>query len=379
MKKKVLLISESMGGGLRKHVVQLIENLDNTKFDIYLIHGNEMLDETFINNYDSLKNYSKVYLCNSFKREIDPKNDWMAYKFISKKIKEINPDVVHCHSSKAGAIGRVAAKINGVKKIFYTPHAYSFLAPEFGSFKKSMFIQVEKYLSRFATVKTFNVSKGERDSAIEANIDKKEKFEVIYNGLPEIQGIDKKIIRKNLNFDMDSFIVGNNARMSKQKNPFLFLEIAKDVISIDRNYHFVWTGDGPLLEDAKKFVKKNNLSENIHFLGDRKDSEIIVSSYDLFLITSLYEGLPYAPIEAMRVGVPVLATNVVGNKEIINKQNGDIFDTSDREKAVKFILDRNGIENFESKEIKKVFKKNFYLDDMIKKIGDFYTNYENEE
>lgn len=379
MKKRILLVSESMGGGLRKHVVQLIENLDTTKFDIYFIHGNETLDENFMSVYSHLKIFSKVYSCDSLKREIDLKNDWKAYKFISKKIREINPDVVHCHSSKAGAIGRVAAKINGVKKIYYTPHAYSFLAPEFSRIKRNLFIQVEKYLSRFATGKTFNVSKSERDCALEAKIDKKGKFEVIYNGIPEIQIPDKKKIRQQLNFDVDSFIVGNNARMSKQKNPSLFLEIAKEVISIDRNYHFVWTGDGPLLEESKEFVNKYNLTENIHFLGDRKDAEIIVSAFDLFLITSLYEGLPYAPIEAMRVGIPILATEVVGNIEIVNKQNGDMFSIDDKEKAIQFILDKKRISNYKSEEIVDIFKKNFLLNNMIKKIENFYINYENGE
>ncbi len=370
MKKRVLLISESMSGGLRKHVVQLIENLDKDSFEIYFIHGTKTLDDVFLNRYESLKLNAKLFPCNSFVRKINMKKDIETYQFIIEKIKEINPDIIHCHSSKAGVVGRLAAKMCGVQKVFYTPHAYSFLAPEFNTNMKKLFIGIEKILSRFATTKTFCVSNGEKQSALENLLDKEDKFEVIYNGLPEVELPKKEEVRELLGLKKTSFVIGNNARMSHQKNPRLFLEIARKVIQTDENYHFVWAGNGPLMDTIKDFIHTNKLEKNIHLLGDRRDSEFIVAGYDIFLITSLYEGLPYAPIEAMRAGVPILATNVVGNNEIVaTNENGEFID-SDIEiyDLISHIKNNNGY----SIKAKEKFKTRFSLEVMINNIQNNY-------
>lgn len=369
LKKKLLLISESMGGGLRKHVVQLIRNLDRNQFDIYFIHGTKHLDSAFREEYEELNNYAILVPCEFFIRELSLKNDLQTLFFLTKKIKEIQPDIVHCHSSKAGALGRIAAKICGIKKIFYTPHAYSFLAPEFSGKKEKIFVAVERYLSRYATTKTFCVSKGEMKEALKNEIDKKDKFEVIYNGLPDIKLPSKAEIRKQLGLPLDAVVIGNNARMTEQKNPQYFMEIAKEVITQDNNYHFVWAGDGPLMENVVKYVGANNLISNVHLLGDRSDSELIVAGYDVFLLTSLYEGLPYAPIEAIRAGVPILATNVTGNNEVVF--NG---------KSGYFIVNEINIFNNLSRILKlnqaglisDIFKDKFSLLEMMKKINFFY-------
>lgn len=373
MKKKILLISESMGGGLRKHVVQLIENLDHDKFEIFFIHGIKTMDDAFVNHYETLKKFATIIPCPSFEREINPRKDLESYLFLVKVIKEIRPDIVHCHSSKAGVIGRLAAKQCGVKKVFYTPHAYSFLAPEFSERKKKIFILIERFLSRHATTQTFCVSKGEKASALLYKLDRNEKFSVIYNGLPDIKLPTKNEVKQRLGLKATDIVIGNNARMSEQKNPFLFMRIAKDLITKDSSYHFVWAGDGPLMNDVKNFIQDNRIEDNVHLLGDRKDSELIVAGYDVFLITSLYEGLPYAPIEALRVGVPILATDVVGNKEIVDYNNGILFDLDDKKKAVDIILNKNKLEILDKESIIYSFKKKFSLNNMKMEIERNYN------
>lgn len=370
-KKRIVLISESMGGGLRKHVVQLLSNLDKDKVELFFIHGSHTLDESFRNDYSHLEKNCKMFPCDHLIREISPKEDVLAYQFISKKIKEIKPDIVHCHSSKAGVIGRLAAKRRGVKKIFYTSHAYSFLAPEFSGKKKFLFVQIEKFLSRFATTQTFCVSKGEMQAALEVNLDKTEKFQVIYNGLPEIDLPSKETIRSQLGLEKTAVVIGNNARMSEQKNPMFFMEIAQKMIRQNANWHFVWAGDGQLMRICQSFIKQNGLEKNIHLLGERPDSETIVIAYDIFLTTSQYEGLPYAPIEAMRAGVPILATNVVGNSElVIEGKNGYLIDLEWSE-AVEEKLHKAA--EMDAQMIKADFRQRFAIDQMLKQIETEYV------
>lgn len=368
---KLLLISESVGGGLRKHIVQLIENLDQEEFDIYFIHGTKTLDDAFVSQYENLGKKVKLISCDSFERELNLKQDIETYRFVSKKIHQIRPDIVHCHSSKAGVIGRLAAKRHGIKSVFYTPHAYSFLSPEFGRKKKKIFIGIEKLMSKFATTKTFCVSNGEKNAALDNSLDKSDKLEVIYNGLPGIELPAKEETKVRLGLRKENFVIGNNARMSAQKNPKLFMEIARELINIDKNYHFVWAGDGPLMNKAIEFVRTNNLENNIHLLGDRNDSEIIVAGYDIFLITSLYEGLPYAPIEAMRAGVPILATNVVGNNEIVTEGINGYF--------IEEKIDKNLVRKVEKAKllsdysVRAQFTKEFSLEKMISSIKANYS------
>nr|UQG51891.1 glycosyl transferase [Lactococcus lactis] len=369
-KKRILLISESMGGGLRKHVVQLLSNLNKDKVELFFIHGSHTLDESFMNVYSHLEKNCKMFPCDHLTREISPKEDVLAYQFISKRIKEIKPDIVHCHSSKAGVIGRLAAKRRGVKKIFYTPHAYSFLAPEFSGKKKFLFVQIEKFLSRFATTQTFCVSIGEMQAALEVNLDKTDKFQVIYNGLPEINLPSKETIRAQLGLEKTVVVIGNNARMSEQKNPMFFMEIARKMIRQNANWHFVWAGDGQLMPLFQSFIKQNGLEGNIHLLGERPDSEIVVTAYDIFLTTSQYEGLPYAPIEAMRAGVPILATKVVGNSElVIEGKNGYLIDL-EWSKSVEEKLYKAA--KMDAQMIKADFRQRFAIDQMLKQIETIY-------
>lgn len=374
MKKKILFISESMGGGLRKHVVQLLENLNQEDFELYFIHGTETLDEIFLNKYLDLQKKCKLIPCDSLSREVHWKSDLKAFTFINKQIQTIKPDIVHCHSSKAGAIGRLAAKINRVSKIFYTPHAYSFLAPEFSQKKKSIFILIEKILSKYATTMTFNVSLGEKNIALKSRIDLENKFLVIYNGLPEINFPNKVSLKNDLNLESEWFIVGNNARLSEQKNPLLFMKIAKEVIEIDPSIHFVWVGDGPLEDKVIQFIKINSLNNNIHLLGFREDSEFIVAGYDLFLLTSNYEGLPYAPIEALRAGVPIIASNVTGNSEVVQQgETGYLVELTDINTFVKHILENKYKTTIDKKVVIKQFKQKFSINNMLNTIEKEYN------
>lgn len=373
-KLKLLLIAESMGGGLRKHVVQLIEKLDTSKFDIYLIHGTDSLDGVFLKEYDRLSENCQMFPCEYLTREIDFLMDFRSLKFIWKVINKIEPDIVHCHSSKAGAIGRIASKMKKVPKIYYTPHAYSFLSPDFGKFKKSVFIIIERLLGRYATTCTFSVSEGEKKEALNNKITIQDKIMVIYNGIPDTELANRIELKKELGLFPDSYVIGNNARISEQKNPRLFVDIAKKVVNKNKNIHFVWIGDGPLEEEIKIYIDQCGLSENVHLLGFKRNSEFLVGAYNLFLITSNYEGLPYAPIEALRAGVPVLATYTTGNNEIVNnKVNGMLFDIGNVDLASNIILDAsNNKFNITSDTVKDSFKSRFSEEKMIETISYVY-------
>ncbi|CAM3259394.1 glycosyltransferase [Lactococcus hircilactis] len=375
-KIKLLLITQSGKGGLRKHLCDLLENLDYGKFEVWIAYNDDEVDDIFRNTIIKNKNNIKPVLIKEFVREINLKNDFISYIKINKLIKSVHPDIVHCHSSKAGVIGRIAAKKNHVKKIFYTSHWYSFLSPEFSNLKRKIFVFLEKMLSRYATTRTFSTSNGEKQGAIEEKLDKPDKFRVIYNGLSTIPISSSAFLRKELNLTPQNFIFGNTARLNHQKNPELFVEIAMKVIKIDSNIHFIWIGDGNLKEKMEKKVKENFLEKNIHFLGHKDNAEFIVSEFDAFISTSNGESFGYSAVEALRSGVPVFLTNVMGHSEIVIPEvNGRLFESFDILKNIDEVF--NFIElskKLKKPEIINSFENRFTINKMMSGIYEEYLS-----
>lgn len=361
---KIVYIAETIGGGVRKHLDLLLENLNN-KYELVVIHG-PRVDDIFKENIKKYQEQGiKVYCLSTFQRKINLKQDILTYHSVSNILKKEKPDIVHCHSSKAGIIGRLAAKIHRVPKIFYTPHGYAFQANEFSNVKRHLFALLEGITSRIATTMTFTVSKGEKKLAINKHIDCADKFEVIYNGLPN-RSFNRGKLRKLLNISDRAFIVGNCARISIEKNVDLFIKIAQKFLELHPESHFVWIGDGKGLDEYKK------IHPHIHFIGFRDDSDELVADFDVFLTTSLHEGLPYAPIEAIRAEIPVVASDVAGNNEVvIPGVNGYLYPLDDIQKTVQTIEESVSINK---KDIKKDFAKRFLLDNMIQKIEKYYLD-----
>ena len=366
--KKVLLIAEAMLGGLRQHVFDIARGLDKEKFEVYLLYSENRADDKFYEEIEEVGKDVKLIKCNEMERSIGF-HDIKAYRKIIQYIKEINPDIVHCHSSKAGIVGRLAAKAYGVPVILYTPNAYAFQSPECSFVKKEIYILAERYLSRRACSMTINVSKGEMEKALEYKIDVPEKFTLIYNGIPEMSIPDKEKLRERLGLKQNIRYVGFTGRCTKQKDPMTFLEIAKQVIAKRNDTEFLYIGDGELQEQMQAWIEGNKLSEKIHMLGFRNDSSEIVGALDIYLSTALYEGLPYSMIEAMRAGVPIIATNCVGNNELVFEgNNGMMFPIGDVETACRLIERQINEQVIATEKVRDTFMKEFSLDTMMSKL-----------
>lgn len=372
-KKKIVMIVEAMLGGIRQHVCDIVENLDKETYEIYIIYSDLRADETFEKDINRLKKQAKLIKCNAMKRSIG-KDDYIAYRTIVKILKKIQPDIVHCHSSKAGIVGRMAARKCKVPLIIYTPNAYVFQSPQVSIFKKLPYILVERLLSRYATSVTINVSKGEMDLAQKYKLDKPEKFILIYNGIPRIELKDKGQIREELGLDENKYYVGVTARCEHQKDPYTFLRIAEKVILLNEEIEFVYIGDGGMQEEMCDWIKEHGLSSKIHMLGFRTDAAFIVGALDLYLSTALYEGLPYSMIEAMRAGVPIIATDTVGNNELVFEGiNGRMFPIRDIDKACKLILKQYKENGTKPQDVKNTFEKRFSTENMMEHLNAVYS------
>lgn len=378
-KRKLLIVHEAMGG-CGRNVIDIVNGADQSKFDITVLYGTNRIDDYYRHSIPTMSEHATLIPAPYLSRSLNPFTAIHATRQVRAVIKRLKPDILHCHSSIAGIVGRLASVGLHVGKVFYSPHAYAFQAWEFSKAKKKLFVLIERFFSRKLTTCTFNVSSGERDEALKHNIDKPDKFKVVYNGIPDID-LPSKTEARNLlglkSLPENAIIVGSTVRLSLQKDPMTFVRIAQKVVKDNPLVHFVCVGDGNLRDETEQFVKDNGLSGNVHLLGYRDDAERIVSAFDIYLLTSLYEGLPYSLIEALRAGIPIAATNVTGNSEVVQPGvNGYLFAVGDVEggaaKVQQIISERAEKSMFSPETIRDTYLSRFTSEQMLSSIQESY-------
>lgn len=295
-KKTVLHLVEAMGGGIFTYLVELA-NGTSENYNVVIAYG--IRKETPDNYKDYFNSNVKLIKVNNFTKKLNPKKDLGACFELRKIVKEINPDIIHMHSSKAGAIGR--GIFSGRKyKLFYTPHGYSFLMEDISKPKRRIFKLVEKILGKKNCI-TIACGQGEWEQS--KTVTSKSTF--ISNGinLNKINSIIDSVEHK----DAGRFVVYTVGRIDHQKNPKLFNEIAERMPEIK----FVWIGDGDLRGEL--------VSPNIEVTGWVDNREVIKKAleYNVFLLTSKYEGLPISLLESMYMKKVCIVSDVVGNSDVI--------------------------------------------------------------
>ena len=299
---------------------------------IALIHGGgvevytRMLIEHTYKNYDTVlicaSEYNKKLLpanaCTIYDvdvpREISVSEDLKAVLKIRKIIKKENPDVLYCHSSMAGAIGRIA--VMGLKcKVIYNPHGWSF-DMDISAVKKMCYRFTEKIMA-MTTDKIITISEYEKRIALKNKICNESKIEVILNGIDLDKCKSIKAERSELGYKEKDFIIGCAARLSDQKDPLLFADVAGCIAKKHPDTRFVWVGDGELKEDFITALRKNNVLDKTTITGWVNNPYEYISVFDVAVLFSKWEGFGLCLAEYMALGKPVVATNVGAVSEII--------------------------------------------------------------
>ena len=312
-RKRLLFVVEAMGGGVFTYIVSLANRLVES-YDVYLAYAvRPQTPEDFRDFFDSRVHLIEV---KDFVRQISPRQDLRALRELVRIGREVRPDVIHLHSSKAGVLGRLAYWRAGVP-LFYTPHGYSFLMRRASAPKRAFYRLLELAMARVRCT-TIACSKGELDEALSLS-----KRALLVNN-----GIDPEEIDACLEQapgEKDGALLGQGAyavftigRICDQKNPELFNQIALSLPDL----RFLWIGDGEL-RDALT-------APNVEITGWLSRREVLrrADQADCFLLPSLWEGLPISLLEAMYLGKPCVVSNVAGNRDVIrNGENGFVCDT----------------------------------------------------
>ncbi len=309
---RIVHIVESFGGGVYSYFKDLsffLSNIPNIETTIIYSNTRKEVTQEQIEN-DFPQNIQMISV--DMERELRPLKDLKATFQIRKILSDLSPDIIHLHSSKAGVIGRWAATLIGKRKrVFYTPHGYSFLQLNSSKSKRKLFYAIEK-ITQFVFGGT-TIACGDTEYNIAKKIGKSE---LVRNGI-DLEKLAKAYIPKE-NPANNKLTIGIVGRIVYARNPSLFNRIALQF----PNYNFIWIGDGELRHELT--------AKNIFITGwCKKNTEVFnfLNKIDVYIQTSLWEGLPIAVLEAMAFRKPIIATNVIGNKDIvITNFNGFLFE-----------------------------------------------------
>lgn len=299
--KKLLFVVEAMGGGVFTYIVDLANELSN-EYDMYIAYAvRPQTPDNFKDYFDKRVHFIEV---KNFTRSINLIKDIMAFFEVKRIYKEIRPDIIHLHSSKAGVIGRLAFHRSKVP-LFYTPHGYSFLMKDCNPLKRVFFRAIE-YLMAKTNCVTISCSPGEHEET--RKLTKKAIY--ICNGINTDQLNEMLQAVQKTEHPFTVFTLG---RICYQKNPALFNSIAE----LMPETKFLWIGDGELRNELTR--------ENIEITGwlDRETALQRSMNADAFILTSLWEGLPISLLESMYMKKLCVVSDVIGNHDVIhNKVNG---------------------------------------------------------
>lgn len=296
---KVLHIVESLATGVLRYLLDLSKKQVDLH-EVYIIYGIRPLTP-----FDVEDMFDKRVRLIQFKdfKGISSLFNIYSYINIKKIYKEIDPDIVHLHSSVAGFIGRWSLPVSTVKT-FYTPHGFSFLQDDKSKMIKSFFWFLE-YISAQRTSKIIACSYGEYLEAKKIST----KSTYVNNGIDtELLDFNQKSL-----FEKNKIIVCTSGRIIDQKNPKLLNQVAELLPDVS----FIWIGDG--------YLKTELSAPNIIVTGwlPRNEALTILSNSQFFILTSLWEGLSYALLEAMYLRRVCLVSDVIGNRDVIrNNENG---------------------------------------------------------
>ena len=229
-------------------------------------------------------------------------------------------DLIHTHSSKAGFLGRLTARLNNVP-VVHTPNGLYYLGQH--GFKR-WFYRTLEHLAGFLTTEMIAVSEGERGVIARDRLVKPDRLCIIENGV-DAQQIRRQAdspegaaLRDRLKINGQRPVIGAAGRLVSQKDPFTFVRAAARLKESLPEAIFVWCGDGELRAETEHLAAQ--LKVPLVVPGHQENSAAIMRAFDVFVLPSIYEGLPFALLEAMALGIPVVATDIIGIRDVLEQQ-----------------------------------------------------------
>ena len=322
-KIRVLHVAEA-AGGVERYLETLFKYSKDQVENILVCSQNY--------DYKKFKTLADRVIVLRMAHDIEPSSDIKVERTLRRIIKQLKPDIVYAHSSKAGAFARIA-DIGLNNKVIYNPHGWAFNMQQSAK-KKEMYKWVEKISAHFCD-KIVCISDAERESALREKICKPSKLQVIYNGI-DLEEIEKaaSMSKAQLGIPEDTFVVGMVGRLSKQKAPDTFVKAAKLIKEKIPNAFFLMVGDGELRGQIEGLINQYDLGSSFLITGWVDNPTAYMKIMDIGMLLSRWEGFGLVLPEYMACGVPIVATNVDAIPNIIKDGvNGMLVNKDDYDDA----------------------------------------------
>lgn len=368
---RILQVVASSRGGAAEHVFCIAKGIDRSKFDLTVIMPE---DNGNVNVSDLRGRRIRVVSFNVFNR-------FSLKEFLNLRdfIRRGNFNIIHFHGTRAALFGRLAAILIWRRpKILYTIHGFHVVHYR-NLLKKTFLLLLERILNLFTDV-IVCVSHSDRESVIKMGLARNDKVKIIWNGI-DIErfrnvSLDKNVKKNELRIPPNAFLLTMIGRLHPQKDYFTLISAFKLLQRELSNFYLLIVGDGPIREELKNYAKDLGLNDKIIFAGTRRDIPEILAVTDIFVLSTLWEGLPIVLLEAMAAAKPVIASDVCGNREVVmNRETGILVPSRDPEMLAQVVIRLTKNRQMAKKMGQKGqirAQKNFTLEEMVQKIVNLY-------
>ena len=303
---RVLMIVESSAGGTGRHVLDLSEGLVDRGFEIHILFSTLRADQKFLDRIHRMKGVSHATI--DMRTGLHP-SDLTAAMKVRRYLKDHGPfDAIHGHSSKGGAIARMASFGSGVPA-FYTLHGFIGLDTNLSPIKRTLYVSAERLLSRM-TARIIAVSPEEARASVKNGLGR-ERVVVVPNGLPPLRLASRAEARDAIGVSEATPVIGFVGRFVSQKAPHVLLQAFANAVPEIPEARLAMVGSGPLATDLHAAAVQLEINDRVIWLGERDVGDLL-SGFDCFALPSMKEGLPYVALEAMAAGLPIVATETSG-------------------------------------------------------------------
>ena len=336
---------EAFDGGVMRHIIYLASGMVSSGFCVHLMVSEDIRSRR--KEVQSLRDAGIKVLPFKIKHNINIVHDIRSVVIIRKYIKLNKIDIVHAHSSKAGALFRLSAYLCNIRSL-YTPHCFYFTSLR--GFKKDFFCLAEQLLAKITD--RIILSENERHIAIDNKITHENKLAVINNAIDP--NLYKRPAREEVlnKYDIPNdcnVIVSGIGRLAKQKNWDVFITAASKVVKRYPKTIFIIAGDGPERARLESLIGELCLGNNIKLLGDIGAISEVYSIIDIFVSSSDWEGLPYTYLEAIHYGIPMIISDTDRIDTVIDRDKCAIYSRGNYMQLAGILIEYIRDRNFKSK------------------------------
>jgi len=361
------MIDRPFLGGGQMTVLGLAKNLNREKFEVSICsaEGGVLVDE------------ARKHKIPHFAVALSKKFNCQSFKEISVILKENRIDILHTHGGVAGFYGRWTAKKSGTPVIIHTHHGIHYLHYR-NPLLRRVYVSLERYFSRF-TDSVVVVSEANKEMAHKHRLAPSSKIILIRNGIDIDKFTQRESPGKKMNdfgFELSHPVIGTVARLDHPKGVVYLLKAAK---LIHRSYpqaKILIVGGGPLRGQLERKARSLGIEKQVLFLGERTDVPELLSLFDVFVLPSLWEGLPYALVEAAALGRPIVATDIDGVRELIRDgETGLLVSPMQPEELAEAVSRLLGNKEQASRlglKAKELIPPQYALSRMVKETQDLY-------